>query len=71
MCWCRVVRVVVPRSPRVSLLLCVQELEDKGNKREIGGGWLGFFSWSILQEKREEKRKKKKKGPFGRNSFEF
>jgi hypothetical protein len=24
----------LPRSPRVSLLLCVQELEDKKNKRE-------------------------------------
>jgi hypothetical protein len=25
---------IYPRSPQVSLLLCVQELEDKRNKRE-------------------------------------
>jgi hypothetical protein len=63
---------IFPRSPRVSLILCVQELEDKRNKRERKGWLARSFSWSGWQEKKEEKRKKKKKkGPFGQNSFEF
>jgi hypothetical protein len=54
---------ISPRSPRVSLLLCVQGLEDKRNKRERDRGWLarvlllvGFARKERRKEKEEEER---------------
>jgi hypothetical protein len=69
---------IYPRSPRVSLLPCVQAQKTRTKSWVLKRGQRERERWSArvvtlsdLQRKRRRNKRRRRKGSFGRNSFEF